>query len=119
MTDPVDKSTAKAQKKAAKALAKAKKKAAKQHELEPVAAVEKSAPAEPTGPTPAERSAAAAEQQVVLHRRRFWVTFGGVLVALMSLIVSVLIWQRTGRAPADAPPVPDETPASGEPGANG
>ena len=108
MTDPIDKSSAKAQKKAAKALAKAQKKGAPQQQ----APDEQDGPAPHVGPTPAERSATAAERQVVLHRRRFWVSLLGVLVAIVSLIVSVFVWQRSSHTPADAPPVVDEATES-------
>ena len=40
-------------------------------------------------PTPSERSAAAAEMQVKLHRRRFWVSLIATLVALGSLILAI------------------------------
>ena len=104
MDDP--KKAAKAAKKAAKAQAKLDKKAAKEAPLvgtvdvvQPGAAPSAPAPVKPSppgaklGPTPAERSAAAAERQVQLQRYRVWLGILAVLVALATFLATVRPWR--------------------------
>ncbi len=105
-----DKSTAKTAKKAGKAEVKRLKKEAK-------GGFPSAAPAPPpagqpgSGPTTAERSAAAAERQVKLQERRvFWSTLG-VIVALATLLVSLIVWFSSPTAPART-----STPAATQPG---
>ena len=113
MDDP--KKAAKAAKKAAKAQAKLEKKAAK--DAPPVGTVDVEQPgaAPPTltpakpGPTPAERSAAAAERQIY----RVWLGILAVLVALATFLATVRPWRYL--QPPDTPtessvPAETETP---------
>ena len=75
----------KAQKKAAKSQTKLQKKLTKQDEVQhqnnPAVALENS-----TIPTPAERSAIAAEKQVALQRYRVW------FALLMIILTSLTLW---------------------------
>ena len=134
-SDDADKKAAKAEKKAAKAQAKLEKKLGKTgaeggpqgaaaSERAPAAGgapVAEGAPvvggtravdvaaraAEPSGPTPAERSAAAAERQVALHKYRMWISLIAALIALATLIATVRPWRYI-----DALILPQETPAA-------
>ena len=76
---------AKTEKKAAKALVKREKKRASQTSVEQAD--------EPTPPTPAERSAAAAERQVRLQSYRVWFAAIGVIIAIATLLVTFKPWE--------------------------
>ncbi|NOX53728.1 MAG: hypothetical protein GXP27_04695 [Planctomycetes bacterium] len=89
----------KEQAKAAKKLAKAQAKAMKKGAALPAIPGGPSAPTGTSGPSgseaglsPAERSAAAAEEQVHLRRRELWVSIISTLIALVTLILSFLSW---------------------------
>ncbi len=75
MTDPY---SAKVAKKLAKAAAKARKKQA-------------TAPdhGQPGSPSAAERSATAAEQQLLIRRRQMWISLVGVLAALLTVVIAL------------------------------
>ena len=98
------KEEAKIAKKAAKAAAKAQKKASVQMDSAPPHEVVEPLPS--TGatkeePSPAERSAAAAERQVRLQTYRVLIAVVVALVALATLILTTRpLWQRP---PADVP----------------
>lgn len=98
------KDAAKAAKKAAKSRAKINKKLSKeQRGAPPTEAC--TAPRDP-GPTPAERSAAAAERQVRLQRFRVWISLTAALIALATLLVTFRPWEFFSEpqpAPAAAP----------------
>ena len=74
--------------KAAKKLAKAQTKALKKVRAEPQDAGPQRR--DLAGPTPAERSAKAAEEQLIIRRRQIWIATAAVLVALAALIVGLL-----------------------------
>ncbi len=71
--------------KSAKKLAKAQAKALKKGRTVPPNTGPKSRDA--AGPTPAERSAKAAEEQLIIRRRQMWIALAMVLVALTAFIV--------------------------------
>ena len=50
----------------------------------------------PPGPTPAERSAAAAERQVKLQKVRVLIALVAALIALAAFLVTVKPWQYLG-----------------------
>ena len=87
----------KAAKKVAKAQAKLEKKLAKKRpdgageeaRLSPTQARS----SEPHGPTPAERSAAAAEHQVRLHRYRMLISLAAAVIALVTFLATVRPWR--------------------------
>ena len=109
MDDP--KKAAKAAKKAAKAQAKLEKKLTKGG-AEPVAAQPGSTAAplpatEEQRPTPAERSAAAAERQVQLQKYRVWLAIIAALIALGAFLATVKPWRyfQESDSPAESLPV--------------
>lgn len=100
---------AKAAKKAAKAQAKIEKKLAKKGVGEaPPAPGTAGLPGAKPGPTPAERSAAAAERQARLHGYRMWISLAAALVALATLLATVRPWRFLDR-PATTRELPAET----------
>jgi hypothetical protein len=86
-------------KKELKAQAKLRKKEAKGAVVDASAGAGQPASAEPTGPTPAERSAAAAERQARLHTYRVWIALAGVVLALVTVLVSTRPWERRSEPP--------------------
>ncbi len=74
--------------KAAKKLAKAQAKALKKGRAVPLDPGPQRR--DTAGPTPAERSAKAAEEQLIVRRRQIWIALAAVLVALAALIVRLI-----------------------------
>ena len=110
--DTTDKHAAKAVKKSAKAAAKRLKKEAKQQPTVSPPSRPRWGPPSATpatkidsGPTPAERSAAAAERQVRLQQRRVLLSAVGVAIALATLLWATKPWLR------EVPPTADEVQA--------
>jgi hypothetical protein len=102
MTDP------KTAKKLAKArLKEAKKRAAAEATPAPSAQIEKPSAG---GPTPAERSAAAAERQVRLQRLRVIIALAATIVGLLTLLLTTRPWTWLR---ADSDPVVEEAPPAG------
>lgn len=95
--------TGKAQKKSAKSHAKLQKKLAKQGDVLPVGSLGLSSECS-TAPTPAERSAAAAEKQVGLQRYR-------VLFALLMFLLTLItfLYAMVYRNSATKSTLPSET----------
>ncbi len=86
-----DKEQAKIEKKLAKAVVKEEKaraKASQPHTAKPVNVAPSS-----TSPTPAERSAAAAERQVRLQSYRVWFAALGVIIAIATLLITLKPWR--------------------------
>ena len=106
------KESSKAAKKAAKAEAKARKKAAKLATKVSVGQSAAASDSSQTDPLPAERSALAAERQVEINRRRFWIMAIGVLIALASLIVTLRKDLFSSRNSDSNQPAPAEKNAS-------
>ena len=79
----------KEQAKAAKKLAKAQTKAIKKGRAVPPGRSPESTDA--AGPTPAERSAKAAEQQLAIRRWQMWIALTMMLVALTAFIVRLIM----------------------------
>lgn len=107
------KDAAKEAKKAAKAQAKLQKKLAKKG-VESACADAPQAPppsgtAVESGPTPAERSAAAAERQISLQRYRVWISLLIALIALVTFLITVKPWTLLGSS--DRHPVVPTTAA--------
>jgi hypothetical protein len=93
MTDP------KTTKKLAKAsLKEAKKRAAAES---PPAPPDRAQKRPAGGPTPAERSAAAAERQVRLQRLRVIIALGAMILALVTLLLTTRPWTWLEDANAD------------------
>ena len=94
------KDAAKEAKKAAKAQVKRQKKLAKKcAESAGADAPQVLPPSDTTvesGPTPAERSAAAAERQLSLQRYRVWISLVIALIALVSFLITVKPWTLLG-----------------------
>ena len=94
-TSPQD---AKSAKKATKARLKIEKKAAKAATKKApgaagtASAIDRPAEGVPAGPSPAERSAAAAERQVRLQHWRVILAVAGVIVALVTLLLTIKPW---------------------------
>jgi len=94
------KDAAKEAKKAAKTQAKLQKKLAKKG-AESARADAPQIPASSgaaveSGPTPAERSAAAAERQIALQRYRVWISLLIALIAVVSFLITVKPWTLLG-----------------------
>ena len=110
------KDAAKAAKKAAKAEKKRQKKAPTESPAETPAPDPAPAPAPSTvlesGPTPAERSAAAAERQVRLQRYRVWLALITAIVAAAALIAATKPWERFL---SSGPPTETSSPVDGAP----
>lgn len=110
------KDATKAAKKAAKAQAKLQKKLTKvgggQAGTEPTEAVVAPRASTDSGPTPAERSAAAAERQVRLQRYRVWFAFLMVFVAVATFLVAVKPWTllNSSDPPSEASPTAEDAP---------
>jgi ferric-dicitrate binding protein FerR (iron transport regulator) len=90
-------------KEAAKVAKKERKLAVKQAKKQAEAS-----PEAPAGPTPAERSAAAAERQVRLQRLRVVLAFLGVAVAAAMLLWTVKPWRTPPPAISPTPQAPAE-----------
>ena len=103
------KERAKGAKKELKAQAKLRKKEAKGAVADASAGAGQAASAVPTGSTPAERSAAAAERQARLHTYRVWIALAGVVLALVTVLVSTRPWERR----SEPPPV-EKVPDAGD-----
>lgn len=99
--------SSKAAKKAAKAEAKRTKKEAKAA----LAAKASTAASSISGPSPAERSAVAAERQVRLQRWRVVFALLMFLVAAATFLATVRPWEKRGKSP----PPPDPAAADNEP----
>jgi hypothetical protein len=99
-TEPVPMSEAK---EAAKVAKKERKLAVKQAKK-----LAEASPEAPAGPTPAERSAAAAERQVRLQRLRVVLAFLGVAVAAAMLLWTVKPWRTPPPAASPTPQAPAE-----------
>ncbi len=96
------KEQAKAKKKQAKEQVKAAKKQAKVEEKMP-RVPPAAAPATTLtddGPSPAERSAQAAEKQVRLQHLRVWFAFFTVLLTLAALLITIKPWRWLDKEPA-------------------
>jgi len=96
------KDAAKEAKKAAKAQVKLQKKLAKKG-AESARADASRIPASSgatveSGTTPAERSAAAAERQIVLQRYRVWISLLVALLALVTFLVAAKPWNLLGNS---------------------
>ena len=105
MADPHNR--VKAAKKAAKAQAKAQKKLAKKGGLEQkVEPHGVGAPPQATDSnlSAAERSARAAERQMVLQQYRVWISLVIALIALASFLVTVRPWKWLGESEPPSPP---------------
>ncbi len=90
---------AKSAKKATKARLKIEKKAAKAATKKAppgataaASTIERPPERVPAGPSPAERSAAAAERQVRLQHWRVFLAVAGVIVALVTLLLTIKPW---------------------------
>ena len=89
--------------KAAKKLGKARAKAIKKGAVPPDGAPrpEAAAGSPQAGPTPAERSADAAEQQMLIRRRQMWISLAVAIVALTTFIYSAAKCQSSPAGPSD------------------